>query len=176
MALPMPPAPVLVPLNPVEALITSVNTNTYFIGFMMILLNLGGRHLVSGLTPEQDKLFQHPWFRRILLFVIIFVATRNVFTAFWMSVAINVILIFLTNETSDLYLFGEPTKPQAQVPTTGLSPEESDIYKKLHEKVAKMNAERDKGSPKIDADKLTNTKDAYLSTYMDSMRIIQGSV
>ena len=172
----MPPPPVLGTLNPIETLITSVNTNTYFIGFMMILLNLGGRHLATGLTPEQDKVFQHPWFRRILLFVVIFVATRNIFTAFWLSIALIVIIAFLTNETSDLYLFGEPVVPAAQQPTTGLTAEESDIYKRLHEKVNKLHSDRDKGSPKIDEDKLTNSKNAYLNTYMDSMRMIQANV
>ena len=78
MALPMPQAPVLTgTLNPVELFISGFNTNTYFIGLMMLLLNLGGRHLAGGLTPEQDKVFQHPWIRRALLFVVIFVATRN---------------------------------------------------------------------------------------------------
>lgn len=172
-----PPAVFAGTLNPIELLITSVNTNTYFIGFMMILLNLGGRHLATGLTPEQDKVFQHPWFRRILLFVVIFVATRNVFTAFWLSIALIVIIAFLTNETSDLYLFGEPVKPTAQEqPPPGLTAEENDIYKRLHEKVTKLHADRDKGSPNIDEDKLANAKDAYLNTYMDSMRMIQANV
>ena len=73
MSLPPVPPPVLAgPLNPLEAFIMSINTNTYVIGMMMIILNLGGRHLATGLTPEQDKLFQNPWARRSLLFVVIF--------------------------------------------------------------------------------------------------------
>ena len=60
-------------LNPIENIITSVNSNPYFIGSMMLLLNLGGRHLATGLTPEQDKCFQQPWFRRLLIFVVFFI-------------------------------------------------------------------------------------------------------
>jgi hypothetical protein len=58
--------------NPIEDMITAVNSNPYFIGSMMLLLNLGGRHLSTGLTPEQDKFFQEPWFRRLLIFVVFF--------------------------------------------------------------------------------------------------------
>ena len=32
-------------VNPLDVLMTSINTNPYFIGIMMLLLNLGGRFL-----------------------------------------------------------------------------------------------------------------------------------
>ena len=112
----------------------SINTNTYIIGFMMILLNLGGRHLALGLTPEQDKIFQNPWTRRFLLFVVIFIATRNILTAFWLSIALIILIGYLLNEHSDFYLFGAPTPIPSIATPPGLTSEESDIYKKLHEK------------------------------------------
>jgi hypothetical protein len=65
-----PPPPLAAaagPMNPIEGLINSLNTNGYLIGLSMLLLNLGGRHLALGLTPEQDKFFQNPWIRRVLL-------------------------------------------------------------------------------------------------------------
>ena len=87
-----PPTNSTISTNPIENTINSLNSNPYFIGSMMILLNLGGRHLATGLTPEQDKFFQHPWFRRILIFVIFFVGTRNALTSLFMSILINLIL------------------------------------------------------------------------------------
>jgi hypothetical protein len=135
MALPPPPAAVVIPTNPVEAFFGSFNTNTYFIGLMMIILNLGGRHLPTSLTAEQDRALQHPWFRRALLFVVIFVATRNVFTAFWMSITVILVLGYLTNESSRLYAFGKPLAPPPVVPgPEGLNAEENEIFKKLQEK------------------------------------------
>lgn len=102
---------------------------------MMILLNLGGRHLATSLTPEQDRVFQHPWVRRALLFVVIFVATRNVFTAFWMSISIILLLGYLGNESSRLYIFGKPRDPPpVQNAPEGLNAEENEIFKKLQEK------------------------------------------
>ena len=115
-----------------------VNTNTYLIGMSMILLNLGGRHLAPSLTAEQDKFFQNPWIRRAMLFVVIFVATRNIFTALWLSLGLVLVIGYLFNEHSPLYLFGEPVPapiPPPVVQTTGLTPEEQEIYKKLQDKV-----------------------------------------
>jgi len=175
MALPMAAAgPAAIIANPIEAAFTGLNTNTYFIGLMMILLNLGGRHIPTALTPEQDKVFQMKWVRRIFLFVIIFVATRNVFTAFWLCLALILVLGYLGNETSSLYLFGEgkqkEPEPAGPPPPAELSPEEQDIYKKLNEKVTKIQAQKKPAEPD------SNTGDTFLTSYMDTMRFIQSNI
>ena len=114
---------------------------------MMILLNLGGRHLATGLTPEQDKFFQLPWFRRILIFVVFFVGTRNALTSLFMSILINLILSYLLNDQSDMYLL-KPNIKEKKVETkdvsgapiyTGLTPEETEIHKRLTEKLNKIS-------------------------------------
>jgi hypothetical protein len=154
MAFPMaaPAAAAMGPLNPIETIVNGFNTNPYFIGLMMIVMNLGGRHLAGGLTPEQDKIFQHPWVRRALLFVVIFVATRNLFTALWLSVGLVLVIGYLTNETSALYLFGKPKKtlsgappasgPAVPGPMAGLTGEEQEILRRLQEKAARSEAEK----------------------------------
>ena len=168
MALPPPPPLVLSASNPVEAFISSFNTNSYFIGLMMIILNLGGRHLATGLTPEQDKMFQNIWFRRFLLFVVVFIATRNIFAAFWLSIAIIIILGYLTNEMSSLYLFGDPVSPPPVVTQpVGLSPEESEIYKRLHDRAMKIKEKESAVEP-------PNTNDDFLSSYMTTMKGMHG--
>lgn len=153
MSLPPPPvAAITGPLNPIEAIITGINTNTYFIGMSMILLNLGGRHLAPSLTAEQDKFFQNPWIRRAMLFVVIFVATRNVFTAVWLSIGLVLVIGYLFNEHSILYLFGEPIpvpRPPSVTPTSGLTPEEQDIYKKLQDKVNRTTESKETEKKKL---------------------------
>lgn len=162
MAFPMaaPMAAAMGPLNPLETLINGLNTNPYLIGIMMIIMNLGGRHLAGGLTPEQDKIFQHPWVRRGLLFVVIFVATRNLFTALWLSIGLILVIGYLTNETSDLYLFGKPKRaavaPQAAAPPppmAGLTGEEQEILRRLQDKAARAEAE--KGSQAEQVEEIT---------------------
>jgi len=175
MALPMPPPAVLAtgPLNPIEMTLMSFNTNTYFIGIMMLVLNLGGRHLALGLTPEQDKLFQHPWIRRALLFVVIFVATRNFFTALWLSIGIIFTLSYLTNETSPLYLFGEPRTASAEsVVPRGLTTDEQEIYKRLKDKVGKL--ENDEKELKKGPEPAINDDDMYVISYKSAMDRIRS--
>jgi len=159
-------------LNPIEAIIAGINTNTYLIGMSMIIMNLGGRHLAPSLTSEQDKFFQNPWIRRGMLFVVIFVATRNIFTAFWLSIGLIIIIGYLLNEHSSLYLFGEPVPLPAQpsiAPITGLTPEEQDIYKKLQDKV---NRASQKDEPA--AEKKLTIEQQLTSWYKDNMGAIRS--
>lgn len=150
----LPPPPVIPPggLNPIDSIISGINTNTYLIGMSMIIMNLGGRHLAPSLTAEQDKFFQNPWVRRAMLFVVIFVATRNIFTAFWLSIGLIIVIGYLLNEHSSLYLFGEPVPFPGSppiAPITGLTPEEQDIYKKLHDKVYRAQEKNDTEEKKV---------------------------
>jgi len=142
-----PPTNSVVSTNPIENMVNSLNSNPYFIGSMMMLLNLGGRHLAIGLTPDQDKFFQHPWFRRVLIFVIFFVGTRNILTSLFMSILINLILSLLLNDQSDMFLLKpnvKSSKPEVKDVSgapiyTGLTPEETEIHKRLTEKLNKLS-------------------------------------
>jgi hypothetical protein len=137
----MPPvlAAAAAPLNPLEGIIMGINTNPYFIGLMMLLLNLGGRFLGMEVTKEQEKFFQQPWVRRGLIFTVLFVATRNIIVAFIMTIFVVLIMTVFLNENSHFYLGAPPELPAAvdQKGQIGLSPEEQDILRKLMEKQAR---------------------------------------
>lgn len=172
----LPPPPVALPigsLNPIDAVISGINTNTYLIGMSMIIMNLGGRHLAPSLTAEQDKFFQNQWVRRAMLFVVIFVATRNIFTAFWLSIGLIIVIGYLLNEHSSLYLFGEPI-PMPAVPSvapiTGLTPEEQDIYKKLHDKVNRSKEKTETEEKKI------SLEQQLTSWYKENMTALRSFV
>ena len=136
-------APVIEVFNPIEMTLSTVNTNPYFIGLTMLLLNLGGRFLAMEVTKEQEKFFQNTWVRAILIFVVVFVATRNIIVAFWLALIVIIILRFLFNENSDYYMFRlegtmRPETFQGDgAPVNVLTPEEADIYRKLTDKLAK---------------------------------------
>jgi hypothetical protein len=171
---PPPPIAAIGALNPLEATIQGINTNGYLIGVSMLMLNLGGRHLALGLTPEQDKFFQNVWIRRALLFVVIFVGTRNIFTAFWLTLGVVLVIGYLLNEHSSFYLFGEPVEPPSQpvaVPTTGLTSEEQNIYRSLHEKVTRV---KDTESLNQKKEKKPSMSEAAYQTYSENMKKLQG--
>jgi hypothetical protein len=137
----MPPvlaAAAMGPLNPLEGLIMGINTNPYFIGLMMLLLNLGGRFLGMEMSKEQEKFFQHPWIRRCLIFTVLFVATRNIIVALIMTVFVVLLMTVLLNENSAFYLGTPITVEAPKEGQIGLSPEEQDILRKLMEKQARV--------------------------------------
>ncbi len=158
-------------LNPIEILISSFNTNPYFIGLMMLFMNLGGRFLAMEVTKGQEKFFQNPWVRRLLIFTVIFIATRNIFVAFWLSLVVILVVGMLFNENSALFVLA-PQKKEQQVDSSGnttsvLTPEEADMYRKLTDKLAK-NTKAESG----EVDYKIVHKEAY-TTYNQNMQYVQ---
>lgn len=142
----LPPAPVAltaavpIVINPIEQIFMTLNTNPYFIGLMMLLLNLGGRFIGMEISKEQEKVFTHPWVRRGLIFTVLFVATRNVVVALIMTIFVLLLLSFLFNENSDLYLWGTVKQKPDQAGTPGMTPEETEIFRRLNEKYQRVTA------------------------------------
>ena len=79
-------------IAPIDAALMALNSNPYFIGTMMLMRNLGGRFIAMEVTKSQEQFFQNPWVRRILIFTVLFVGTRNVLVAFWMSLIIILLM------------------------------------------------------------------------------------
>jgi hypothetical protein len=84
--------------------IQDINMNPYLLGFAYILLNLGGRFMVLSVTPAQEAFLQNIVFRPLLLYAIMFIGTRNLVVAFWLTLVVLVSLHYLLNENSDWYL------------------------------------------------------------------------
>ena len=157
-------------LNPLEASLAAFNTNPYFIGITMLLLNLGGRFLAMEVTKEQEKFFQNTWVRAVLIFVVIFVATRNVLIAFWLGLAVIIVMRFLLNENSDFYMFKKdgPKHYEKFQGASGsvLTPEEADIYRKLTDKLAKA-------IPTKKEEKADDAPYNVLQTYTTNLGLLQ---
>ena len=98
------------PIGSFDQALLSINSNPYFIGTMMLMMNFGGRFLAMEMSPGQEQFFQNKWVRRFLIFIVIFMGTRNVLVAFWMSLIIILLIGYLFNENSSLciFKFGKP--------------------------------------------------------------------
>ena len=152
--------------NPIDVILNGLNTNPYFIGTMMLLLNLGGRFLQLEVSKGQEKFFQQVWVRRILVFTVIFVATRNVLVALFMSIIVLALLSFLFNENSSLYLGGSEDKEEFMSPAPGgLTAEESEILRRLSEKQARVAAPAAEGKQE---------KPAPFEIYGQNVAVLQG--
>ena len=135
-------------ISPMDGFLQIFNNNPYCIGIMMLILNLGGRFISLEVTKKQELFLQHPWVRRILIFTVLFVATRNLWVAFWATVTVVLFLGYLFNENSALCLFGQlgatgSTCSDAPKPGEGMTPEEKEILLRLSSKAQKYAVAED---------------------------------
>ena len=98
------------------ASIHDINMNPYLLGLAYILLNLGGRFMVLSVTPAQEAFLQNIVFRPLLLFAIMFIGTRNLVVAFWLTMVVLLLLHYLLNENSSWYLLRPWSPPGGPSP------------------------------------------------------------
>tara|TARA_Y100000590_G_scaffold253827_1_gene285113 strand:+ start:335 stop:742 length:408 start_codon:yes stop_codon:yes gene_type:complete len=60
------------------SLISTLNTSKYFSGVLMILMNLGSKYVGLELSEFQDEFLSKKIIRRLIIFCIFFVATRDI--------------------------------------------------------------------------------------------------
>jgi hypothetical protein len=77
-----------------------LNTNTYFIGLMMLLLNIGSKYIIQEMGNSVDYFFNLKVIRRLVIFTIFFVATRDVKASIILTAAFVIIALELFNEKS----------------------------------------------------------------------------
>ena len=132
-------------MSPLDSFLQIFNTNPYFIGLMMLILNLGGRFISLEVTKKQEQFLQLPWVRRILIFTVLFVATRSIWVAFWSTVTVVLFLGYLFNENSALCLFGDGGRAGSKCtdkpkPGEEMTPEEKEILQRLSAKAQRYQA------------------------------------
>ena len=150
-----------------DSVLNTLNTSPYFIGSMMLMMNLGARFLSLEVSKGQEAFLAHPWVRRSLIFVVFFMGTRSVWVAFWMALIVILLLGYLFNENSALCLFkaGLPGSACAEgfaslnEPAPTLTPEESEILQKLLAKQQRLVAVQ----PKMEAAEMPEAPEKSIS-------------
>ena len=70
----------------------SLNENKYFIGFTMILLNIGARFIIDELDDDTRSMVSNKFVRRFFVFCSFFMATKDVFKAGLLTIVFVIIL------------------------------------------------------------------------------------
>tara|TARA_B110000971_G_scaffold118454_1_gene121356 strand:+ start:6073 stop:6441 length:369 start_codon:yes stop_codon:yes gene_type:complete len=83
----------------------NVNDNKYFIGFMMILVNIGSRFIIGELSESQKNLINDKLLRRLFIFGVFFMATRDIISSLVLTIMFVLLVSELFNEDSELSLF-----------------------------------------------------------------------
>ena len=81
-------------------LVNQLNSNKYFVGIMMVMLNLGSRYIFLELGKVHDQFFNQKYVRRALIFTIFFVATRDIIASILLSTFFIIFFLELTHEKS----------------------------------------------------------------------------
>jgi hypothetical protein len=68
-----------------------LNDNKFFLGMMLLLLNIGSRYLVDEFSVNPDTYTQNLILRRIAVFAVCFVGTRDVVTSLLLTAGFIVI-------------------------------------------------------------------------------------
>jgi len=79
----------------------SLNENKYFIGFSMILLNIGARFIIDELDDDLRKVVSAKMVRRFFIFCSFFMATKDVVKALILTIVFVIIVseVFGKDET-----------------------------------------------------------------------------
>ena len=131
----------VVAMSPLDSILHLFNSNPYFIGLTMLMLNLGGRFIGLEVSKQQEQFLQHPWVRRVLIFIVLFVGTRNIWVAFWATLVVILLLGYLFNENSAMCLFGQGGQTGstcANQVKEQMTVEESDIFQRLSAKAQRL--------------------------------------
>ena len=85
---------------PSTSWVTSLNKSNYMIGLAMIFLNVGSRYVDLKFSKTQEQALRNGLGRKILIFSMVFMATRDIITATLMTAAFIIMADYVFNERS----------------------------------------------------------------------------
>uniref|UniRef100_A0A6C0B4S0 EF-hand domain-containing protein n=1 Tax=viral metagenome TaxID=1070528 RepID=A0A6C0B4S0_9ZZZZ len=80
--------------------VSSLNENKYFYAMAMILFNIGARYIEIDLDEHHKKFLSSTVIRRLLIFTMAFVATRDIIASLIITASFVIIVLNLFNKTS----------------------------------------------------------------------------
>jgi len=84
--------------------------NKYIIGIVMVIINFGARFIVNELNEEQKKLINSKYLRRIIIFLVIFMATRDIVISLVLTIIVILVIFEFFNEDSEYSLVPKKEK------------------------------------------------------------------
>ena len=85
-------------------LYNSLNSSKLLSGLAMLILNLFSKYVQLNLSKSQEAYIRNAITREVLIFIIIFVGTRDLITSFLLTAAFQILSNTIFNEKSRLCL------------------------------------------------------------------------
>ena len=108
------------------SVIHNLNNSKYFAGILMILMNLGSKYISLELSETQDEFFSNIVIRRMMIFTVVFIATKDIIISLVITACFIIIVSGLFNESSK-YCLIRNTNPQTKI----ISKEQFEKAKKI---------------------------------------------
>ena len=84
--------------------------NKYLIGVIMVIINLGARFIVNELNEDQRNMINSKYLRRSLIFLVIFMATRDIVISIILTVVVVLFIFEFFNSDSEYSLVPKKEK------------------------------------------------------------------
>ncbi len=91
-------------------IVESLNSSKYFLGFMMILLNIGSKYVTVKLSKSQEAYIRNYIIRELLIFSMCWMGTRDIYISIVVTAAFFVLTQHLFNEESQFCILPERYK------------------------------------------------------------------
>jgi len=135
-------------------LFDELNNSKYFAGIMMILLNLISKYISLELSETQEEFLNNIIIRRIAIFTIVFVATKDIIISFIITACFIIIVGGLFNEESKYCLIRKKNKKSRVI-----LKKEVEKAKRIIDKFNKQNSLRENYKLEEKITNKLNTKD-----------------
>ena len=133
------------PKKGIYKLLSIVNDNKFFAGVIMLTMNIGSKYVSIKLSKTQENYVKYSLGRQILVFAILWMGTRDIFT----SLVLTAVFILLAD-----YLFNENSKfcviPNKYKELDDKQINEDDVNEAINTlKIAQKHKNKDKDDPQI---------------------------
>ena len=115
------------------SVIYNLNNSKFFAGILMILMNLGSKYISLELSESQDEFFSNIIIRRIMIFTVVFIATKDIIVSFIITACFIILVSGLFNQNSK-YCLIRNNSPQTKI----ISKEQVEKAKKIIMKYEKQ--------------------------------------
>lgn len=97
-------------LKNINEYINSLNTNMFFAGIMMLILNIGSRYVQLNLSPSAESYLKYAITKEFLIFTIAWMGTRNIYVALTLTATFVILSDYVFNDKSRFCMLPEKFK------------------------------------------------------------------
>ena len=94
----------------IKEVFETLNTSNFFIGIMMVILNIGSKYLAEDLQKSHKLFFNSKIMRRLVIFTIVFIATKDIMTSLIITAIFVILVLNLFNSESQYCILPKSIK------------------------------------------------------------------